>query len=334
MITTIADRVMNGDYLSFAELTEFVSSLRAGKINDLQFVALLSAMETRNRIRGINLDEIANFIRAIRTPIKTDLEELLCPAGTGGDPVKTINISTPAGIVLASGGVKVLKNGYKSVTGSCGSRELLESFGINPFLDLPKVIQSVKQVGIGYYDFLNLITTDKRSGFRSPMNYIGALCHPFEIDYKIIGCSNEKQCELIEPIADRLYKRYILTFNREIDEISTVTPTEIVEKREKGKMRYSFDPQELGIQRSNYMELFSLQTPLDNARALIEVFEGKDSSVSQMIALNAGAGFYITGKAETLAAGYNIAREILLSGKAKRKLDEWVAFSSQNGENK
>lgn len=325
---------MNGDYLSFAELIEFVNSLRTGKINDLQFVALLSAMETRNRIRGINLDETTDFIRAIRMPVKSDLEGLLCPAGTGGDPVKTINISTPAGIVLATGGINVLKNGYKSVTGSCGSRELLESFGINPFLDLPRVIQSVKKVGIGYYDFLNLITTDKRSGFRSPMNYIGALCHPFEIEYKIIGCSNEKQCELIEPIADRLYKRYILTFNREIDEISTVTPTEIVEKRESGKIRYLFDPKELGIQRPNYLELFPLQTPWDNASALIKVFEGKDSPVSQMIAVNAGAGFYITGKADTLSAGYNMAREILLSGKAKEKLDEWVAFSNENGENK
>ena len=333
MINAIADRVMNGEYLSQAELSEFVTSLRSGKLNDLQFVALLAAMETRNRIKGINLDETADLIRAIRTPIKTDLEGILCPAGTGGDPVKTINISTPAGIVLASGGVRVLKNGYKSVTGSCGSRELLESFGINPFLDLTKVVKSVRKLGIGYYDFLNLITTDKRSGFRSPMNYIGALCHPFEIDFKIIGCSNQKQCELIEPIADRLYKRYILIFNREIDEISTVTPTEIVEKRENEKWRYSFDPKELGIQRSNYIELFPRQTPQDNARELIEVFRGKDSSVSQIIALNAGAGFYLVGKAETINAGYHLAREILSSGKVKDKLDEWVAFSNEHGAN-
>ena len=77
-----------------------------------------------------------------------------------------------------------------------------------------------------------------------------------------------------------------------------------------------------------------MQTPQENAKVLIEVFEGKDSAVSQILALNAGAGFYITGKAETLAAGYNIAREILLSGKAKEKLDEWVAFSNENGENR
>ena len=209
MIGNLVNKVMDGEYLTLIELQGLMKEIKQKRVNDLQFVSFLAALETRNRIKGINVDESANFVKALREPIKTDLKELLCPAGCGGDPIKTINVSTPVSIILASGGVNVLKNGFKSVTGKCGSREILEALGMEPFLNLEQTIESVRTIGIGYYDFKNLIVMEKRSGFRSPLNYIGALAHPIKINYKLLGCSDKDQFEKKIPIADKIYERYL-----------------------------------------------------------------------------------------------------------------------------
>lgn len=320
---------MNGEYLSEDDLTDFVNSIREGRIDDLQFVSLLAAMETRNRLKGIDLDETANFVKALRIPKQVDLEGILCPAGTGGDPIKTINVSTPASVILSAGGVSVLKNGFKSVTGMCGSRELLECWGINPFQDLDKVLSSVKDIGVGYYDFQNLIVKEKRSGFRSPLNYIGALSHPIKIDYKVLGCSNKDQFKIIEQLADRLYKNYLLSLNPEIDEISTISSTEIVEKREGKKTRYEFNPKSIGIYQNEYHDLFHLNSPKENADYIERIFNGKPCPRGQLIALNAGAGFYLTKKADSLKEGYEKSLEILSSGIAANKLQEWRKYSKE-----
>lgn len=326
MIKNLADKVMNGEYLSLAELQGLVKDIKNKRVDDLQFVSFLAALETRNRLKGININECANFVRALREPLTTDLEGILCPAGCGGDPIKTINISTPASIILASGGVPILKNGFKSVTGKCGSREILEAIGIDPFLSLEQTLESVRKVGIGYYDFQNLIVMEKRSGFRSPLNYIGALSHPVKISYKLLGCSDKDQFEKMIPIADELYERYLLTFNPEVDEISIVSPTEIAEKREGNKSRYLFDPKGIGIVQKDYRGILASQTPQENAERILRAFDGENSPVSEMLALNAGAGFYISGKSANFKEGYELAKTVLSNGGAKYKLEEWRGF--------
>ncbi|MBS3081094.1 hypothetical protein J4221_06490 [Candidatus Pacearchaeota archaeon] len=326
MIENLADKVMNGKYLSLAELQGLVREIRDKRVDDLQFVSFLSALETRNRIKGIDVEESVNFVIALRGSLTTDLEGVICPAGCGGDPIKTINVSTPVSIILASGGTRVLKNGFKSVTGKCGSREILEAMGIEPFLSLEQTLVSVKSVGIGYYDFQNLIVMEKRSGFRSPLNYIGALSHPIKINYKLLGCSDKDQFEKMIPIADELYDRYLLTFNPEIDEISTVSQTEIVEKYGDDKSRYLFDPKKIGINQRDYSEVFASQTPEENAERVLRTFNGESSPISEMFALNAGAGFYIAGKSKSIEEGYELANNLLSDGSTKRKLDEWRNF--------
>lgn len=327
MIKNLVDKVMDGGYLTLAELQGLMREIKQKRVDDLQFVSFLAALETRNRIKGINVDESANFVKALREkPINTDLEGILCPAGCGGDPIKTINVSTPVSIILASGGVNVLKNGFKSVTGKCGSREILEALGIEPFLGLEQTIESVRTIGIGYYDFQNLIVMEKRSGFRSPLNYIGALAHPIKIDYKLLGCSDKDQFEKMIPIADKLYKRYLLTFNSEIDEVSTVSPTEMVEKREDNKIRYLFNPKEIGIDQKDYHGVFSSQTPEENAERILQAFSGRSSPVFELLALNAGAGFYIAGKSKNISEGYELAKSLLSNRSTELKLDEWRKF--------
>jgi len=174
----LAYKVMDGEYLTSSELEEFVKDMRTGKINDLEFVAFLAALETRNRIKGLSEQECSDFIRALRIKTNLKLEGIFCNSGTGGDKFKTVNVSTPASIIIASAGVGVLKNGSRRLTGYSGSKEVLESFGIQTSNELEQVIAEVKNVGIGYYDFSKLVPIKGRAGVRSPLNLIGPLCNP------------------------------------------------------------------------------------------------------------------------------------------------------------
>ena len=45
--------------------------------------------------------------------------------------------------------------------------------------------------------------------------------------------------------------------------------------------------------------------------------------------MNAGAGFYVAGKVSTLEDGVKFAAELIDSGKAKERLDEFVKLSNQ-----
>jgi anthranilate phosphoribosyltransferase len=46
-----------------------------------------------------------------------------------------------------------------------------------------------------------------------------------------------------------------------------------------------------------------------------------------IIALNAGAGIYVSGEAGSLAEGIDRAAEVLASGAAAKKLADFVAFT-------
>lgn len=46
--------------------------------------------------------------------------------------------------------------------------------------------------------------------------------------------------------------------------------------------------------------------------------------------MNAGAAFYVAGKADTLEDAVKLAAEIIDSGKAKARLDEFIKLSNQN----
>ncbi|PIY81155.1 hypothetical protein COY79_04200, partial [Candidatus Pacearchaeota archaeon CG_4_10_14_0_8_um_filter_35_169] len=103
----LADKVMNGGYLGSLELQELAKLIQNTAISDNQFIALLTAMQTRDEIKGRSIDEYTTFIECLRKRPSYSILGNLCNSGTGGDKVKTLNISTPASIVIASAGIPV-----------------------------------------------------------------------------------------------------------------------------------------------------------------------------------------------------------------------------------
>ena len=328
-LSEIYDKIESGERLHYAELKSFVDAIRNGDVDAYRFVAVLAIMETRNRLKGIDIRETADFVRALRYDGMPDINGVVCTAGTGGDPVKTINVSTAAALVVAAGGIPVMKNGFKKITGKCGSRELVQHWGIDPFLPIECVLASVRDIGIGYYDFANLIVREERSGFHSPLHYIGALSHPANVRYKVLGCSNKKHFEVIEKLADDLFDNYFISFNTDIDELSIVSASHVVEKRKGRKRHYVLDPKEFNIYHTSYAGVEARSTPAENAAFLEEVLAGGECPALDLIALNAAAAFYLFNDTDTFATSLSRAYNVIRSGRALDMLGKWKRYANQ-----
>ena len=60
---------------------------------------------------------------------------------------------------------------------------------------------------------------------------------------------------------------------------------------------------------------------------ILAVLGNQPGPARNIAALNAGAAIYTSGVSPTLKAGIDRAREVIQSGAAKRKLDDFVAFT-------
>ena len=108
-----------------------------------QFGAFIIAM----KMKGETPTEIAGLATAMRDKsLKVDLDEpLLDTCGTGGDGLKTFNISTAVWAV-AGAGIKVAKHGNRAISGSSGSADALESLGVKITLSPYSVKKCIQEV--------------------------------------------------------------------------------------------------------------------------------------------------------------------------------------------
>jgi anthranilate phosphoribosyltransferase len=62
---------------------------------------------------------------------------------------------------------------------------------------------------------------------------------------------------------------------------------------------------------------------------IVAALEGQPGPAHNIVALNAGAAIYVSGRAESMKAGVERATQVIKSGAAKQKLEEFVAFTQK-----
>ena len=71
-------------------------------------------------------------------------------------------------------------------------------------------------------------------------------------------------------------------------------------------------------------------TPQENAEITKAILEGKETGAKRhAVCLNAGAALYIAGKAASIEAGVKMAEQLIDSGAALKKLEEFIQKSNQ-----
>ncbi len=338
MIRESIQRLVEGADLPYAESIEALNEIMSGNATNAQTAAFLTAL----RMKGETIDEITAFARAMQENghriHPTVKGRLLDTCGTGGDSLKTFNVSTLAAFVVAGAGIAVAKHGNRSVTSRCGSADVLEQLGFNLKMNPIKVQESIEKEGIGFMfapvfhpAMKYAIDPRKEIGIRTVFNLLGPLTNPASAKAQLLGVYDGDLVARMARVLKNLGSEEAMVVHgvNGLDEISTVGKT-IIARLTDGKVILSkMSPKDLGVKKARISELV-IADPEESADLTIGILKGYQktkNSKLEMVLVNAAAGVIVGGKAANFKEGMEVARESIESGAAYRKLLALVKFS-------
>ncbi len=321
--------------LPYDDAMTVMNEIMSGQASDIQISAYLTALA----MKGETVDEItasAAAMRSIGVKLEHDFDVLEI-VGTGGDGSNSFNISTTSAVVIAAAGVPVAKHGNRAASSKSGAADVLEALGVNINLSPEKSARLLKEIGIcflfaqKYHTAMKYVAPVRRElGIRTVFNFLGPLSNPANANMEIMGVFDES---FVEPLARVLSKlgvnRGMVVYGQDkLDEISACAPTTVCEIRNGEFKNYVIEPERFGFERADKSELVG-GTPAENALITRKVLEGEKSARRNAVLLNSAAAVYTAGKTETLEEGVKLAAELIDSGKALQKLEEFIRRSNE-----
>jgi anthranilate phosphoribosyltransferase len=334
-IQNTIDKLVRGLDLGEREAEDAMKSIMSGEATQSQIASFLTAL----RMKGETVEEITAFARVMRkfsVRINPRVSGVLVDTcGTGGDKIKTFNISTAAMFIAAGAGVLIAKHGNRAVTSKAGSADVLEAIGVK--IDLPGdgVRRCIEAVGMGFMfaplfhpAMKHAAPVRKEMGVRTVFNILGPLTNPAGARAQLMGVYDASLTEKLAQVLGRLGCRRAMVIHGlgGLDEISTLGKTKVSELKDGEVMTYNISPGKFRIKRARAEDIAG-QDLEENVRAMLRILMGKDGPKRDIVLLNAAAAILVGGKAKDLDDGLEVAREALDSGKAREKLAQLVKAS-------
>lgn len=330
--------LVEGRRLALEEAESLMNDVMGGQWSETQIAAMLITL----RMRGETPEEIAGFARAMRThslKIAPQREGLLDTCGTGGDALKTWNLSTATAFVVAGGGVPVAKHGNRAVSSKCGSADVLEACGVNLQISPERVQQAIEQIGVGflfapqYHPAMKYVAPVRRElGMRTVFNLLGPLTNPAGAKRQIVGVFD---WQWLVPVAQALRElgseRALVVHGRDgLDEVSPSGATVAAHLTEEGQIEtFELTPADFGLTPLKTKELVAGDSVEENAKKLKLALSGQEEHLVRAILPSAAAAFWVAGKVDDLRDGVWLAERVIQSGKALELLERLAEFSRQ-----
>lgn len=336
MIKEAIYQLINGNDLTYEQAREVMEEMMTGTATQAQMGGFLTAL----RMQGETIDEITAFATVMREKgIKIEPErEVIDIVGTGGDEVGTFNISTTSAFVVAAGGVPVAKHGNRSVSSKSGAADVLERLGAN--LDLTpeqneKVLNACDVCFLfaqKYHSSMKYAApVRKELGVRTVFNILGPLSNPAAATMQLLGVYDKKLAKPLAQVLSNLgVTRGVAVCGEDgLDEITLTGETDVHEIRFGEITSYNITPEQFGLRRCALQELIG-GTPEENAQIARDILTGKEKGPKRdIVVMNAGMSLYLGKDGISLEEGIQMAQEILDSGKAYEKLQEFVKLTNE-----
>jgi anthranilate phosphoribosyltransferase len=341
MIKEGIQKLVNGTNLTSEESQETMKEIMSGNATNAQIAAFLTAL----RVKGETVEELIAFAQVMREychrihPSITG--RLIDTCGTGGDKIKTFNISTAAAFVVAGAGIPIAKHGNRSVTSQSGSADVLEKLGVNLNMEPAAVENTIEQVGIGFMfapafhpAMKYAVSPRKEIGIRTIFNVLGPLTNPACANAQLLGVYDPK---LTVPLAYTLKslgceEAMVVHGLDGLDEISTIGKTAISWLKEGEVATLETVPKDFGVEQVE-IEAVKGATPEENAEILFRILNGQvatDDPKREIVLANSAAGIIVGGEAEDFSYGMASARKSIDSGAAYKKLKALIKASDGN----
>ena len=300
--------------------------------------ALVAALTIGLRVKKETIGEITaaaqvmrEFSNKVEIADKTNLVDIV---GTGGDGSHTFNISSCAMLVAAAGGAKVSKHGGRSVSSKSGSADVLEALGININLPPEAIARAVQEVGIGFMfapnhhpAMKNVAPIRKELGCKTIFNILGPLTNPAQAPNILMGVFHADLVGIQVRALERLGAEHaVVVYGLDgLDEVSLGAATLVGELKDGQVTEYHIHPEDFGLPMSSVRAL-QVDTPEASRDMLMSVLDNVSGPARDIVVFNAGVALYAANVTETMQEGIALADQVIVSGAARRKLEQWRAF--------
>ena len=327
-------RLLSGDDLSTEDSQHLFERLVLGRLEPAEIAGMLIAL----RMKGETAEEMIGAARALSTAAESfERPEYLFAdcCGTGGDGSGLINVSTATAFVAAAAGLPIAKHGNRSISSRCGSADVLEVLGAK--IDLPPNTARtlLDETGFcflfapAYHPGMKHAALVRRQlSVRTIMNLLGPCINPARPPVQLLGVADPRMLRRIAETLQAMGVREALVVHGSgLDEVALHGETLAVRLSGGEIDQFVMSPEDAGLERAP-LSVVAGGDPAENAERLRNLLEGAASKAeADITVLNAAALLHTAGKATTLKDAADLAREVLLSGKAARVLDRYVEAS-------
>ena len=333
MIRELTEYLSTGNNLSFDDMTSVMNDILSGTQNDKEIAEFLKNLAEK----GESDDELLamlNKMEEFALHISPNCQgKIIDVCGTGGDKLKTFNISTAASFVIAAAGGNVAKHGNRSISGVSGSADIFEYFGFDLNSEPNKVNETIEKFGIGFMfaqkfhpAMKNVANARKVVGGRTAFNLLGPLTNPAMVKNQLIGVFSENYQERIVKILQRKNAETIMAVRSAdgMDELSTTSKNQICMLKNNVITKMTLDPQKVGLQKGNISDI-QISSKEDAIKSFVTVLDGSANKTKiEITALNAAGGLIVSNIADSFTDAVELALNVIHSGKAFDKLENFV----------
>ena len=333
MIKDLTHQLSHGNNLTIDQMTNVMNEILGGTHNDQDVAEFLENLTQK----GESDDELLamlNKMEEFAVHISPNCKgKVIDVCGTGGDKLKTFNISTAAAFVIAAAGGNVAKHGNRSMSGISGSADIFEYFGFDLNSEPMKVNEIIEKFGIGFMfaqkfhpAMKNVAKARKMLDGRTAFNLLGPLTNPAMVKNQLIGVFSEDYQERIVQILQRKNAETIMTVRSAdgMDELSTTSKNQICMLKDNTITKMILDPQEVGLQKGNISDI-QINSKEDAIKSFVSVLNGSANKTKiEITALNAAGGLLVSDIADSFADAIELTLDTIHSGKAFDKLENFV----------
>ncbi|MEM9687548.1 MAG: anthranilate phosphoribosyltransferase, partial [Bacteroidota bacterium] len=317
--------------ISKQEAKEVLLNISKGIYNPSQIAAFLTVY----MMRSITTEELEGFRDALLTLcVAVDLEEYnaidLC--GTGGDGKNTFNISTLASFVTAGAGVHVAKHGNYGVSSVCGSSNVMEYLGIAFTNTIDFLKRSMDKAGICILHaplfhpaMKNVAPIRRELAVKTFFNMLGPMVNPSFPKNQMVGVFSLELARMYGYLYQNTDKKYsILHALDGYDEISLTGPVKVIQNHTEQMLSAS----NFGINPHEPSAITGGDSVSAAAKIFMDILNGKGTPAQNNVVCANAAIAIATVKSLSPKAGFELAQESLLSGKALNALKNLQGLST------
>ena len=337
-VTGALDALVGDRDLTLDEAESVMDLIFGGTLDPVVVAGFLVAL----RAKGESVDELTGMVRsmvghATAVPLPYESMDIV---GTGGDGLKTINVSTMAALVVAGAGVKVCKHGNRAASSSVGTADVLEELGVAIESTPATVAACVEEAGMGFcfaqtfHPAMRFVGPVRRAlGIRTAFNFLGPLSNPSRPDRLLIGTADPSSAERMAEVlgANGVTRAWVVHSDDGFDELSLSAPAAVVEVVGDGRGDYALstwtlDPASAGFS-AVPLEAVRGGDVAENAAVVRSVLAGEPGAARQIVLLNAAAALVVAEVASSIEEGADLAAAAIDDGRAAGVLDRLVTTS-------